>query len=434
MKVDPGRILLVALLFTVALGAAIFALRLLEAERTTTIVIGAGSKSGESFAVANAIADMADLYEPHLDIVVAESGGSSENLRLLSDGLIEAATLQADSKVDARLRLVTELYPDAYQILARRDADITRVSDLRGKRVAVPGKGSGQTRSFLSVAQHYGVNEAEMELVPMTEGARRFAILRGEVDATFAVRAPGNAALQELIELGDLVMVPIDQAEALQLRLPGVRSGRVPRGSYRGEPALPEEDLETAVVSRLLVSSEAVDAETIEALTRLIYEHRQELSERVPLLGFLADPSELASSSVPLHEGARAYYTRDEPTFLQENVEVLAFYTTLMIGVISMLLQINARRQKSRADGYNRRIVELYNRAVDDPDPDPLSYRNASMEIFGEVVRDTEAGLISSNGFEFLQFTWDEINDAIHEVIRIKTDAAQPVADVEAPA
>ena len=420
MKVDPGRILLVVLLFTAALAAAILALRLLEAERTTTIVIGAGSKSGESFAVATAIADMAELYEPHLDIVVAESAGSSENLRLLSEGLIEAATLQADSKVDARLRLVTELYPDAYQILARRDAGIRRVSDLRGKRVAVPGAGSGQTRSFLGVAAHYGVGEAEMELVPMTEGARRFAILRGEVDATFAVRAAGNAALQDLIELGDLVMVPIDQAEALQLRLPGVRAGRVPRGSYRGAPALPEQDLETAVVSRLLVSSETVDAETVESLTRLIYEHRQELSERVPLLGFLADPSDLMSSAVPLHDGARAYYTRDEPTFLQENVEVLAFYTTLMIGVVSMLLQINARRQKSRADSYNRRIVELYNQVIDDPDPNPLAYRNASMEIFGEVVRDTEAGLISSNGFEFLQFTWDEINDAIQEVLQIK--------------
>ena len=420
MHISPTRILLVATLLTIMMIATLLSVALLDREQSTVVLIGGGPEGSEAQAAVNAIADMARRYDPDIDVVVVETGGSSENLQLLREGLIDAAALSGNAGTTPDMRLITNLYEDAYQLVVREDMSIADIGDLEGRTIALPGESSSQAQTFRAMALHYGLEPQDYTVVHMSDEATEFALAYGAVDATFRVRAPGNGLLRDLISQGDLKLLPIGQAAALRLTDSAVRPGTIPRGSYRGVPALPARDLDTAMVPRLLVTNEDVNAVVIEHITALIYDHRRELTEELPLLGFLADPEDVLSDTLPVHEGARRVFERDAPTFLQENVEILAFYATLLAGVVSLLFQLNGRRQKARADEYNRTIVGIYNDAVDDPDPDLALYRNRMMEVFASVVRDSEAGLLSSNGFEFLQFVWDEINDATADLVAAK--------------
>ncbi len=415
-----GRILVIIAMLTVGFFTVAAGLYYVEKNKNNILVIGAGSKGGEAYAMAQAISNLAKKYDPGLEIIVAETGGSGQNNRMLQKGLLQMGTIQADTKAGPDTRLITMLYPDAYQLLVRDDRGIDSIADLKGKTIALPDKSSGQYKSFFFLASHYRISESDVNVVSMSSTAASWALSRGAVDATFKVRAPGNSGLKKMIEGGHVRLLPIEQSNALRLEEPSIRAGLIPAGSYLGHPSIPETDLPTPMVQRLLVTSKKIDPDLVKRVTSLIYENRRELADFSPLAGFLADPADLANSALPLHEGAERYYERDAPTFLQENVEVLAFYVTLLAGVVSVLMQLNNRKQKARVDAYNRELISIYNQAIEDPNPVDGHYRNLMMDVFAKVLKDSEEGNLSATGFEFLSFAWDELNDAIIDIVREK--------------
>ena len=415
------HILIAVALFTLGFATITGGLYWLDAQRRHTVVLGAGDKGGESYQIATAIAHLAAKYDPQLKIIVAETGGAGQNNRMLQRGLLQLGTIQANTLLGPNIRLVTSLYPDAFQLLVRTDSGIRSVADLRGKTIALPPRESGEYRTFLFLTRHYGLTLRDMRLVSMSSRAAIWAITHGAVDAMFRVRAPGNMEIRQAIQTGTVRLLPIPHARALKLAQPALEPGVIPAGSYRGAPPVPAEDLPVPVVPRLLVTSTNVPPEIIERITALIYDHRLELSEMTPLGGFLADPAELGRIVLPLHEGARRYYERDKPSFLQENAEVLALYLTILAGIVSLLLRLNNRRQKQRVDAYNRELIAIYNEAVLDENPKPEVYRDKMMSLFARVLKDAEDGNINASGFAFLSFAWDELNDAIIEVMQEKS-------------
>ena len=415
-----GRILLIIAMLSIGFFSIATGLHFADKNKHNVLVLGAGSEGGEAYAMASAIANLAKKYDPKLEIIVAETGGSGQNNRMLQKNHLQIATIQADTKAGPDTRLVTMLYPDAFQLLVRDDQGINSISDLRGKTMGLPSKSSGQYKSFFFLASHYGVSENDLKIVNMSSKAASWALSQGAVDGVFRVRAPGNEGLKAMIEKGGVKLLPIKQSYALRLEEPAIRKGEIPAGSYQGFPPIPNVDLSTPFVQRLLVSSKNVDAKLIERVTRLIYENRRELSDYSPLAGFLASSADLTSSALPLHIGAQKYFDRDAPSFLQENVEVFAFYITLLAGLVSVLLQLNNKKQKGRVDAYNRELIGIYNDAIADDAPINAHYRNLMMDIFSRVLKDSEEGNLSATGFEFLSFAWDELNDAIIDVVREK--------------
>ena len=144
--------------------------------------------------------------------------------------------------------MITALYPDAVQLIAREGSGIEEVADLRGQRIALPPVGGGQFDTFWFFADHYGLSASDFTALPMSNVAAAYALESEAVDAVFRVRSPGNPAVRELIEESEAYLVPIDQAEAMRLKQPALESGSIPKGSYRGFPPLPDEDLRVGVL------------------------------------------------------------------------------------------------------------------------------------------------------------------------------------------
>ena len=380
--------------------------------QTESLILAAGARSSEGFQLAEAIATVVNRHHPNLTVEVIETGGSLENSRLLDEGHADLALFQADASTSSRGRLVAILYPDAYQLIVRRSAEIRSIADLRGKTIALPTRGSAQFTSFWYLADHYGLKDTDLNWLPMSNRSAEWALISAAVDAVFRVRAPGDLTVKQLVEEADITMVPIDQAPALHLRKSSINPGRIPKGSYRGEPPLPERDLPTASVNRLLVADTTLSDRAVYDIAAVLFERQRELTELSTLASLISVPDTSEGITLPLHDGAAQYFDREKPGFWNEQADFLRTMLSLTAIFASMFFGFRnwfRGLQKDRADDYNKDLIQLFESAQKN-EHDAAHYREALADILKRVVDDLDNDRISREGFDEFSFTWQAVS------------------------
>lgn len=414
------RILLMMIIWLLALFALIL---WLGSSRLARITVAGGPAGSETLALTSAIAEAVNASNPGFRMIVFETGGSTENLRLLESKRIDMGTIQADTAASDDVLGVATLYNDAYHLIARDDAGIDGFADLPGHRIAIPPVTSGQFSSFWFLAKHYGINPDRLNALPMAENAANFAMEQGQVDAVFRVRAPGNDAIRELIGDKNLRLVPIGQSEALALKQPAIAPGVIPLGSYRGSPALPRVDLNTAVVERLLVVRADLEANLVYKLTRAIYQLRPEILESSTLAGFIGPLPDDSESVVTSHPGARSYYDREKPGFMQQNARLVSAFLYMAAIVFSAMLGLRTywvRSRRLRMHTFNRQLMEIAAGARRESGIDQLLQRKHQlMDMLEEVVGDLEREKVSQEEFEHFSFTWQAVDALVRDRLHL---------------
>jgi TRAP transporter TAXI family solute receptor len=398
------------------LGLGLLGLWYWDVPREHRVLIAAGQSSGQAFHMAKALQQVAERHYPELRIEVFETRGALHNASLLDQGVVQLATVQADQASGRKARLVAELYPDTFQIVVRPDSGIDSIGDLVGKRIALPPERSGEYESFWFLAKHYALSPSDLTVYTGTERTTDWLLLNGDVDALFRVRAPGDAAILNLIRRSGGKVIPIPQAAALRLQHPAFEAGLIPQGSYNGRPAIPERDQPTISVKELLVASDDVPADVVTKLTSVLFEHRRELMDLVPLAGAIAAPDRSGETYLPIHAGVWAFWDRDKPSFIQENAEAIALMISIAVIATSAYLQWATRRRKRVLDAYNRELIELGVKARNAPDFAALDECNAQLAAFvGRIVQAAEHGRINPAEFTLFNFTYDSVEDAIKD-------------------
>jgi len=396
--------------------------------REDHLIIAAGSRGDEGFRLVEAIAEVVHRHDPRLHLEVIETAGSLDNSRLIDEGYADLATLQADgSRIEAG-RLIANLYPGAFHVIVRRDAGISSISDLRGKRVALPSKGSAEYTSFWFLADHYGMDEGSLTALPMSDRSADWALINGAVDASFRVRAPGDKSIRGLIEKAELALLPVSQARGLQLQKISIHPGLIPKGSYRGHPPLPSKDLETASVQEWLVARADLPSGVVFRIAQVLFERRRELAELSPLASLISASEPNAGTHLPLHEGALKYYDREKPSVWSEQADFLRTVISLLAIFASMVFAFRnwlQSAQKNRADAYSNDLLALYE-AVRSGDRPIAEYRDALAEILVKVVEDMDNDRISREGFDEFSFTWQAVNQLLESQARMGNEASTP--------
>ena len=401
-----------------------------DQSREQILTIAAGPADGDAFRLARAIAEVVHRYNAGIKIVVLETRGSNQDMELLGTGRVQLAAVQADTRAAPAARLIAPLFPDALQLVVRDDAGIESVADLRGHKIALPPRGGGQYDTYWFLAEHYDLDSDDFVALPMDTEAGNFAMTVGAVDAVFRVRAPGNKSIQSLIANTPTHLVPIDQAAAMQLKRPALEPGTIPKGSYRGFPPLPEEDLPTAAVQRLLIAGADVDDQIVNTITSTLFERRRDLLGITPLAGFISTPDQARGTFLPLHPGAQRYYDREKPSFIQENAEPIALLFSFIVIVGSGLFRLASQRRKGRLDDYNRQLLVVWKEAATTEDQAQLlRQREELMGVLGRVVDDAEEGRITAEGFNIFSFTWEAVYESTRDKLLIGRRSSSKAGD-----
>ncbi len=401
----------------------------LGASREQRLAIAGGPEGSETLALTEAIAEVLNSKKLGFRLIVFETGGSSQNVRLLENKRVDFGTLQGDTSASDLIAGVTTLYQDAYHLIASQESGVSSFADLAHKRVAIPPASSGQFQSFHFLASHYGIDEQIDNALPMSEDAANFAMEEGQVDVVFRVRAPGNDIIRQLIGDKNVQLIPLSQAQALSLKQPAISSGLIPRGSYRGSPMLPAHDLETAVLDRLLVARADLNEGLVYRVTKAIYDNRSEILDRSLLAGFIGPLPDDSDSVITAHPGARAWYEREKPGLLQRNARLVSALLYMVAIVVSGLLGLRTywvRSRRLRMHDFNRRLMALASAVRSDGDLESLLARKSElMDILEEVVGDLEREKVNQDEFEHFSFTWQAVDALVRDRLLLTGVAAQ---------
>jgi len=413
----------------------------LQGSKTQHLTLAAGSATGESYILGNALKKVVERYNPRIRITLLATGGTVENLRMLDEGRAQMAAAQADVLPGPAARIIAILYDDAFQLLVRKDSPIHSFADLHDTRIALARSG-GQFRSFLSVAEHFGLHAEDFHFIGASDEAADEAFLKGQADAIFRVRALGNPSIQRLVQSGEFIFLPIEHAAAMKIKQPAFEPTVIPEGAYLGRPPIPAMDLPTVGVHRTLLARDDANEAAIRAITGALMERRQEIMEEIPermtevrlLLAQVRRPTPQAGFGPPLHPGAVSFYDKDKPSFLLAHADFLGLILTVFLMLASWIWEIKRwmqGQQKNAADQYNNRAVALMNLAQ-------AANSLASLEdiwrdlltILAEAVRDLDADKLSEESFNSFRSVLEIALDVTRDRRAILESASSRAASV----
>jgi TRAP transporter TAXI family solute receptor len=386
--------------------------------------VAAGPYRSDSFEMMREIADVVARHSDRIRIEVVAARDSSRNIAHLNEREVELATIRSDTPAIADVRIVAGLFPDYFQLIARGGAFIAGIADLEGKRIAIPRHGTDEFRSFWIIGDHYDLSLTKVAWRAMTAEDAIVALIGNEVDAIFTVRSLRDRLLIGLFEDAQLKSLPldlieIDQAQAIAVKRPFLSAGAIPRGALSGYGPAPSRNIQTATVNRILVSRSDVDEAAIAELTRILFEHRLDLTVRFPLASAISRPDLSQGLSVPLHAGAARFYDRDEPGFLRRNSEPIALLLTLAAMAGSGLIALRARLlrgQKNRMDQYNYALLDIAGQArAADNAAKIATLRSELFATLEKVVRALDTDEVTGEGFQSFSL--------LHEAVRRILDA-----------
>src|ERR1700704_521926 len=112
----------------------------------------------------------------------------------------------------------------------------------------------------------------------------------------------------------------------------------IPKGTLRGAPPVPSDDLTSLRVSFFLVANKSVNADDITDLTQSLVDVRRDLLSQYPTLAQAAAPSTDADALIPIHPGAATYYGGNQQSFLDKYDDKI-YYASLLLGsLISIVI------------------------------------------------------------------------------------------------
>ena len=419
------RVLLFVIAGAIIVTAAALGWFWTERERQPAVLaVATGPVGSDAYNLMREVADVVARHSAEVTLDIRASRDSSQNIAALNSRAVDAAVIRADTPVVADVREIARLYPDLFQLVVRGDSPIRSVTDLAGASVSIPQFGSDGFRSFWVLGDHYDLPIDGFRWIAedFSEGARR--LIAGETQALFTVRSLRDPELIRMFEDAQLKRIalryiPVRQAEAIALKRPFLSSGVIPQGAFTGATPVPSRDTPTAAVERVLVTRSDVDAEAVRELTRILFEYRLDLTLRFALASAIAAPEAGGGLSVPLHDGAQAFYDRDQPGFIQQNAEPLALLVTVLTLLVSALLALRSRfvaRQKNRADTYNYQLLAIRRDAEKTTDPAHLRKLKQELNaVLETVVVALDTDEVTDEGFQSFSLLWDAVRETIND-------------------
>ncbi|SDR75166.1 hypothetical protein SAMN05216271_0277 [Halopseudomonas sabulinigri] len=311
-----------AMLFSATIGYASLAATPAVAEEFVTI--GTGGQTGVYYVVGQSVCRLLNRNsEEHgIRCNAPSSGGSVANVNAIRGGEMDMGVVQSDVQYKAYegvqnfqadgpfegMRALFALHGEPLTIVARRDADITGVKDLKGKRVNIGNPGSGQRDTMDVVLEALGWTVKDFSLASELGAAEQAAALGdNNVDAMVYVAGHPNGSIQEATTTVDSVLVSVDGPEID--KLVGDRSyyakAVIPGGLYRGN----DEDVNTFGVRATLVASDQVSDETVYQTVKAVFENFDRFKRLHPAFATLKEEQMIKEGlSAPLHDGAVRYY------------------------------------------------------------------------------------------------------------------------------
>jgi TRAP transporter TAXI family solute receptor len=292
------------------------------AAQAQNISIATGGTGGVYYPMGGGMAAILSKYIPGMSATAEVTGGSVANLQLIGTGKPYLALTMADATLDAYkgmdkftgkpvpVRTLMILYPNRMHVVTIEGTGITKMADLKGKRVSTGSGGSATEVMAFRVIEAAGLDkdkDMKRERLGVSESTN--ALKDRKIDAFFWVGGLPTAAVTDLASTPGVKIRMIDHADTVAKM--NQKYGNlyiqdtIGKDIYKGMDA----DNKMATVNNLLVAHENMDDKTAYNIVKTFFDKRDELirahkeAENITMENQKSD-----ASPIPWHPGAVKYF------------------------------------------------------------------------------------------------------------------------------
>jgi TRAP-type uncharacterized transport system substrate-binding protein len=310
--------------------------------RPVTLSVAVGTIDGEGAKAMSAIAGQLVSDGAPVRLKVIDTGTVLESAKQFAAGKVDLAVVRGDVGDLSQAQAIVVLTHMTVLLIAPPGSSIDSIDKLKGRTVGVLGA------------------EADAKIVDVLNNT--YDLARGKVvfkplalqDARQAVQSKQVAALLVVIPLTEKylslvkgffpqgskatpVLIPIDSAAAIADANRAYESFDVPKGTLRGAPAVPDDDLTTLNTSLYLVARKSLGGDVATSLTQTIMKVRRELLRENPIFAQITAPSTDPDAYLPVHPGAFAVYNGTTQSFVDEYSNYIYIGPMILGGIASVL-------------------------------------------------------------------------------------------------
>lgn len=292
------------------------------AQNKVTMSIVTGGTGGVYYPLGGGLANLLTKYVPGWQATAEVTGGSVANLQLIGSKKAEIAFTMADAALDAQQgqdkfkdnkvpqRLLAVLYPNLMHVVSIEGTGVTKMSDLKGKRVSTGSPGSATEVMGFRVIEAAGLDrDKDMKRERLGVAESTNALKDKKIDAYFWVGGLPTAGVTDLAATPGIKIALIDHEATVAgmnkkygpLYAPSV----IPAGTYPGQ----SKENKVASVWNLLVVHESMTDDVAYNIVKTIFEHRDEWAlVHAEAKNVKPDNQKQANSPIAWHPGAARYF------------------------------------------------------------------------------------------------------------------------------
>ena len=302
------------------LGIALLAGAALAQQKT--IAIATGGTGGVYYPLGGGMANIISKNLPGYQATAEVTGGSVDNLKLIGTGQSELAMSMADAALDAfngedkfksgkvAVRTLMVLYPNRMHVVTVEGTGISKMADLKGKRVSTGSPGSATEVMAFRVIEAAGLDkdkDMKRERLGVAESVN--AIKDRKIDAFFWVGGLPTAAVTDLGATPGVKIKLIDHGDVVDKM--NAKYGKlyvtdvIPTKTYPGQDV----DNKNSTVWNILVANEKMTDDVAYAILKIIFDKKPDLvAVHREAENFDYKYQIKASSPIPWHPGALKYF------------------------------------------------------------------------------------------------------------------------------
>lgn len=316
----------------------------------TILTLATGGKGGVYFALGPGIKKAIEKENPDVDVVVLSTEGSVENAKLIDARSVHLAFIQNDiayyffkgermSKFPSnRIMGIASLYTEVIQIIGRKELNIEKISDLKGKIVAVGPEKSGTEFNSAAILSAAGIEYDDITEMFLSFEEAKDSLINGSIDAVFITAGVPTPAIIELGEKINIVPIDIETITKLRKTYPFFVATTIPANSYKGQ----YKKVFAIGVRALLVTQRSLKSSVVEQVTKAIFNEPEILKSAHSVAYGIKLESSMTGMTIPLHPGAEKYY-REKKVIERRFTDYFPRMLSILICILILVLIIRYR-------------------------------------------------------------------------------------------
>jgi hypothetical protein len=286
------------------------------------ISIGTGAINGVYYPLGGAICRLVNVRRSDRGhrCMVEPTGGSVSNINAVVSGELDLGFAQSDAqytavkglgpfkdKPQSSVRALFSVYPELFTLVARQDANIHSIADLKGKRVNIGDPGSATRATAELVLNAYGIRPQELKFSDEIKFAQLgSALCDGRIDAFAVIVGHPNANVQEAANscASNIVAAAGPAIDQLIKDHPFFGKASVPGKMYKGAD---QAQATFGVFATVVVSADLTEP-TAYLVTKAVFDNFEEFKLSHPALANISKESMLLGNTAPFHPGAIRYF------------------------------------------------------------------------------------------------------------------------------